>query len=163
MRRIQLNGKGKMDELLDVDDPGTPDHLDIPPNSSGSEITIPERFTRVTIVCQDSIGAPFSQTFSAWTNVEISSALSQNVKASKVAGGASLVLMAFGAIDPIIEGKSHKRKRRYVVANSGPIEQIQIDGNTVYVAQNGFVAAFNPPLTVPAPQPRMVYTSVVIT
>lgn len=147
-RLLPGNGIGEMDSLLDVDD------LQSPVGSRGSDHTVNDAFSSVLIVCQDKTGA-FTLSFAAFTKVEVSSALNQQLSAEKVAG--KLKITVFSTVsDPIVESKQHKKKRRYVVSNSGPIEAVSVDGAIVYDTRaNG---------TLPAGASRpILYTSVVLT
>ena len=63
-----------------------------------------------------------------------------------------------GTSDPIVEAKQHKKKRRYVVSNSGPIEKILVDGTIVFNVRQGETTVL--PATATKP---IVYTSVVLT
>ena len=140
---------GAMDSLLDVDDLGD--------GTRGSAHTINDSFSKLLIVIQDKFGKPFQITDSSFATVEISSGLSQQITAVKDA--ASLTLTVFsGTSDPIVESKQHKKKRRYVVSNSGPIEKILVDGAIVFNVRQGETTVL--PATATKP---IVYTSVVLT
>ena len=105
------------------------------------------------IVCQDKTGNAFSSTHAL--NGAVISALNQQVSAQMVSGDL-LLTVSSSASDPIVEAKQHKRKRRYVVSNSGPIETVTINGAKVCdTGPNG---------TLPAGANRPVlYTSIVLT
>jgi hypothetical protein len=147
-----MNGSavGAMDSLLDVDDLGN--------GTRGSNHTVSDAYTNLLIVIQDKFGKPFTISDSSFTTVEISSGLAQEITAQKN-GGSSLTLTVFsGASDPIVESKQHRKKRRYVVSNSGPIEKIVVDGAIVFNVRQGE----SPVLPATATKP-IVYTSVVLT
>src|SRR5512145_50222 len=125
-----MNGSavGAMDSLLDVDD--------LEPGKRGSKHKLNDTYTNLLIVIQDKFGKPFTITESPFTTVEISSGLKQEIIAEKNA--TSLLLTVFSKInDPIVESKQHKKKRRYVVSNSGPIEKITVDGAIVFNVRQG--------------------------
>jgi hypothetical protein len=140
---------GAMDSLLDVDDLGN--------GTRGSDHTINDTFTNLLVVIQDKFGKPFQINDSSFTTVEISSGLAQEIVADKSSG--SLTVTVFSSIsDPIVESKQHKKKRRYVVSNSGPIEKITVDGTIVFNVRQGETNVLPSGATKP-----IVYTSVVLT
>jgi hypothetical protein len=140
---------GAMDSLLDVDDFGN--------GTRGSDHTINDSYSQLLIVIQDKFGKPFQINDSSFTTVEISSGLAQDITAVK--NGSSLKLTVFSSSsDPIVESKQHKKKRRYVVSNSGPIEKITVDGAIVFNVRP------NEPSVLPAGASKpIVYTSIVLT
>jgi hypothetical protein len=141
---------GAMDSLLDVDDLGN--------GTRGSDHTIGESFSNLLVVIQDKFGKPFQINDSSFTNVSVSSGLAQEITAVKN-GGASLTLTVFSSTsDPIVESKQHKKKRRYVVSNSGPIEKVVVDGSIVFNVRQGETTVLPAGATKP-----IVYTSVVLT
>ena len=89
-----------------------------------------DTFSQVLIVCQDKTGNAFSSTHALNGAVEVISGLNQQVSAQMVSGDL-LLTVSSSASDPIVEAKQHKRKRRYVVSNSGPIETVRINGTKV--------------------------------
>jgi hypothetical protein len=139
---------GAMDSLLDVDDLGA--------GKKGSGHTINDTYTKLLIVIQDKFGKPF-QINAPFTTVAISSGLAQEIVAETTSG--SLKVTVFSQIsDPIVESKQHKKKRRYVVSNSGSIEKIVVDGAIVFNLKQG------EPNVLPAGAAKpIVYTSVVLT
>lgn len=140
---------GAMDSLLDVDDRGD--------GTRGSAHTISDSYTKLRIVTQDKTGKAFEITDSVFATVVISSGLAQEIVAEKTA--ASLTLSVFSGIsDPIVESKQHRKKRRYVVSNSGPIEKITVDGAVVFNVRQGETTV----LPAGAAKP-IVYTSIVLT
>jgi hypothetical protein len=140
---------GAMDSLLDVDDLGD--------GTRGSDHTISDSFTKLLIVIQDKFGKPFQINDSSFSSVEISSGLAQEIIAEK--NGTALTLTVFsGTSDPIVESKQHKKKRRYVVSNSGPIEKVVVDGAIVFNVRQGETNV----LPAGAAKP-IVYTSIVLT
>ena len=140
---------GAMDSLLDV--------VDRPDGTHGSDHTITDSYSHLRIVIQDKLGKPFQITDASFTSVAISSGLDQDITVDK--NTTSLTLTVFSATsDPIIESKQHKKKRRYVVANSGPIEKILVDGTIVFNIRQGETSV----LPTGAAKP-IVYTSVVLT
>jgi hypothetical protein len=140
---------GAMDSLLDVDDRGD--------GTRGSDHTITDSYSHLRIVIQDKLGKPFQITDASFTSVAISSGLAQEITVDK--DTASLALSVFSATtDPIVESKQHKKKRRYVVSNSGPIEKILVDGAIVFNIRQGETSV----LPAGAAKP-IVYTSVVVT
>jgi hypothetical protein len=98
------------------------------------------------------------------------SALGQRVSATKSTNGNlnNLKLVVFsGTTEPIVEAKSHTRKRRYVVADSGAILEITITdtgGNStkVYTSKDGFQSPAGVTPTTAQAIP-MIYSSVSIT
>jgi hypothetical protein len=148
-RQLPGNGIGQMDSLLDVND--------LAGGARGSTHDVVDSFTNVLIVCQDKTGKPFSlsMALAAGIIVEVSSALNQRVTA--VSDGARLTLTILSNVsDPIVEAKQHKKKRRYVVSNSGPIETVSVGGAVVYDVRAGG--------SIPAGAVRpIIYTSVVFT
>jgi hypothetical protein len=140
---------GAMDSLLDVDDLGN--------GTRGSDHTINDSYSNLLIVIQDKFGKPFQITDASFTTVAISSGLNQEITAAK--NGSSLTLTVFsGSSDPIVESKQHKKKRRYVVSNSGPIEKVIVDDSIVFNVRQGETTV----LPAGAAKP-IVYTSVVLT
>jgi hypothetical protein len=140
---------GAMDSLLDVDDLGT--------GTRGSDHTINDTFSKLLIVIQDKFGKPFQINDSSFTTIQISSGLAQEITAAK--NGTSMTVTVFsGSSDPIVESKQHKKKRRYVVSNSGPIEKITVDGAIVFNIRQGETNV----LPAGAAKP-IVYTSIVLT
>jgi len=140
---------GAMDSLLDVDDRGD--------GTTGSDHTITDSYSHLRIVIQDKIGKAFEITDASFTNVVISSGLAQEITVDK--NTTSLTLSVFSATsDPIVESKQHKRKRRYVVSNSGPIEKILVDGTIVFNVRKNETTVLPAGATKP-----IVYTSVVLT
>jgi hypothetical protein len=150
-RVLQGSAVGAMDSLLDVDDLASGDR--------GSDHTINDAFTKLMVVCQDKKGEPFKITDTSFNTVEIASAMNQEILIEKVNSGAGIRVTVFsGVTDPIVESKQHKKKRRYVVSNSGPIERIMVDGAVVYNTRP------SEGLVLPAGAERpMVYASVVLT
>jgi hypothetical protein len=147
-RVLPGNGVGEMDSLLNVK--GL-----TPSPRRGSIETVKEPFTSVLIVCQDKTGSPFTLTFALSSDVEISSALQQNVLAK--INGVNLDLTVFSdTSEPIVEAKQHGGKRRYIVSNSGPIETVKVNGALVLDTRPGG--------TLPSGASRpILYTSVVLT
>jgi hypothetical protein len=144
-----MNGIGEMDKLLDVD------NLTDPAGTRGSSDSINKTYANLLIVCQDEDGAPKSQAITTFTTIEVASELSQNVRLKKDAGGLRITIFGTGS-DPIVEAKQHKKRRRYIVSNSGPIQTITVDGTLVYDVTNTakLPAGVNLPI---------IYTSLVIT
>jgi hypothetical protein len=140
---------GAMDSLLDVDDLGN--------GTRGSDHTINDTFSTLLIVIQDKFGKPFQINDSSFTTVEVSSGLAQEIVADKSSGSLTVTVFS-GTTDPIVESKQHKKKRRYVVSNSGPIEKITVDGTIVFNVRQGETDVLPSNATKP-----IVYTSVVLT
>src|SRR5215510_14202919 len=144
IKRLMSNGIGEMDSLLDVDD------LTSPPNSRGSSDDINKQYDNAVIGCQDDTGTVANVAINSFSTIEISSQLDQNVLIKKTS--TKLTITVFSKVsDPIVEAKQHKKKRRYVVANSGPIQTVKVDGVKVYDVGNS-----------PTGRP-VIYTSLVIT
>ena len=140
---------GAMDSLLDVKDNGD--------GTTGSDHTISDSYSHLRIVIQDKVGKAFEITDASFTSVAISSGLAQEITVNK--NTTSLKLAVFSPTsDPIVESKQHKRKRRYVVSNSGPIEKIVVDGAIVFNVRQSETSV----LPTGAAKP-IVYTSVVLT
>jgi hypothetical protein len=144
-----MNGIGELDKLLDVDD------LLDPAGTRGSSDSINKAYSNLLIVCQDEDGAPKSQSFATFGTIEVVSELDQKVRLKKEVGGLRITIFS-SASDPIVEAKQHKKKRRYIVSNSGPIQKVTVDGTLVYDVNNlsKLPAGVNPPI---------IYTSLVIT
>ena len=140
---------GAMDSLLDVDDLGN--------GTRGADHTINDSFSNLLIDIQDKFGKPFQINDSSFANVAISSGLSQEITAVKNATALTLTVFS-STSDPIVESKQHKKKRRYVVSNSGPIEKISVDGTIVFNVRQGETTVLPTGATKP-----IVYTSVVLT
>jgi hypothetical protein len=139
-----MSGIGEMDSLLDVDD------LTTPANSRGSTHDINKAYTTAVIGCQDNTGAVTNVAINFVGPIEINSQLDQSVLISKT--NTKLTLTVFSTVsDPIVEAKQHKKKRRYVVANSGPIQTVKVNGTKVYDVNNSPTGN------------DVIYTSIVIT
>lgn len=149
IKRLFLgDGIGEMDKLLDVD------NLADPADTRGSSDTINSGYTNVLIVCQDKTGASFSMAFANFANVVVTSGLNQNVKCENLTNKLKITIFS-PASDPIVESKQHKKKRRYVVSNSGPIEKVLVNGVVKYDTSD------NTKLPDGALKP-IIYTSVVL-
>jgi hypothetical protein len=147
-----MGGIGEMDSLLDVDNLVAGSGA--PAGARGSTHDINKAYSKVTIACQDDSGKVFATAAAAFTTIEVSSQLNQSVVITKA--GTKLTITAFSAAsDPIIEAKQHKKKRRYVVANSGPIETVKVDGAVVYDVPGGTLIG--------TAAGTILYSSVVIT
>jgi hypothetical protein len=145
-RVLPGTGVGEMDSLLNV-------KVFTPPRR-GSNDSVNDTFTSVMIVCQDKTGNPFTLTVGLTGDVEIASALGQNVSARM--NGSKLDLTVFSdTSEPIVEAKQHGGKRRYVVSNSGPIETVKVNGTLVLDTRPGGL------LPAGASRP-ILYTSVVL-
>jgi len=143
IKRLMSNGIGKMDSLLDVDD------LTTPASSRGSTHDINKQYNTAVIGCQDEEGTVVNVAINAFSTIEISSQLDQSVLITK---GTKLTITVFSKnSDPIVEAKQHKKKRRYVVANSGPIQTVKVNGTKVYDVTNSPTGK------------DVIYTSLVIT
>jgi len=144
IKRLMSNGIGEMDSLLDVDD------LTTPANSRGSTHDINKAYTTAVIGCQDNTGTVANVAITFNGPIEISSQLDQSVLISKT--NTKLTITVFSKVsDPIVEAKQHKKKRRYVVANSGPIQTVKVNGTKVYDVNNSPTGN------------DVIYTSIVIT
>ena len=147
IKRVLPGGVGDMDALLNI--------KDLAPNRRGSTDTLNDTFTQVLIVCQDKTGNPFTKTVPFSGEVEIASALQQNVSAKMNGGNFSLTVFSDKS-EPIVEAKQHGGKRRYVVSNSGPIESVKVNGTIVFDTRpNGVLP--------PGANRPILYTSVVLT
>jgi hypothetical protein len=66
--------------------------------------------------------------------------------------------------EPIMASKQRRRKRRYIVENAPPIEEVYVNGvmaaNLVYRAKRGTTALF--PSTITGVQGDVIYTSVMV-
>jgi len=143
IKRLMSNGIGEMDSLLDVDD------LTTPASSRGSTHDINKQYNTAVIGCQDEEGTVVNVAINAFSTIEISSQLDQSVLITK---GTKLTITVFSKnSDPIVEAKQHKKKRRYVVANSGPIQTVKVNGTKVYDVTNSPTGK------------DVIYTSLVIT
>jgi len=147
IKRVLPGGVGEMDSLLNV--------KSITTTRRGSTDSVSDSFTTVMIVCQDKTGNPFTLTAALTGDVEVASALEQNVTARM--NGVKLDLTVFSdKSEPIVEAKQHGGKRRYVVSNSGPIETVSVNGTMVYDTRPGG-------LLPPGASRPILYTSVVLT
>jgi hypothetical protein len=142
-------GIGAMDGLIDV---VTPAPAPAPPGTSGSHHTVNQPFSDVMIVFQDATGNAFTIPNQPFNTVEVRSSLNQTVLGDLVAAN-HLRITVFGPNDPLVDAKQHHGKRRYIVSNAGPIQQIFVDGVQV-------LDAGAPPLGALAP---LLYTSVILT
>ena len=144
-----MNGVGEMDSLLDVDNLGTP------PGGRGSTHDINKAYSQAVIACQGDDGLPFSMAIGAFSTIEVASEMDQNVLITRTSS--KLTVTPFSTVaDPIVEAKQHKKKRRYIVSNSGPILTVKVGGTLVYDVNDAskLPAGVNRPV---------IYTSVVIT
>jgi hypothetical protein len=144
IKRLMSNGIGEMDSLLDVDD------LTTPTGSRGSTHDINKAFNDAVIGCQDDTGAVTGVPISTFNTIEIASQLDQSVFITKTTTKLSITVFS-NVSDPIVEAKQHKKKRRYVVANSGPILTVKVNGTKIYDVADS-----------PTGRP-VIYTSLVIT
>jgi hypothetical protein len=143
IKRLMSNGIGEMDSLLDVD------ALTNPANSRGSEHDINRQYNTAVIGCQDEQGTVVNVAINSFATIEIGSQLDQNVL---ITNTTKLTITVFSKVsDPIVEAKQHKKKRRYVVANSGPIQTVKVNGTKVYDVNNSPTGH------------DVIYTSLVIT
>jgi|SoiMethySBSTD1v2_1073268.scaffolds.fasta_scaffold00103_14 hypothetical protein len=150
IKRLFLGaGIGEMDKLLDVD------ALTDPTGTRGSSDTINSDYSKLLIVCQDRTGASFSMSFASFTTVTIASGLNQNVRCKNLTTKLNITIFS-ASNDPIVESKQHKKKRRYIVSNSGPIETVSVNGTVKYDTSD------DTKLPAGAERP-IIYTSVVIT
>jgi hypothetical protein len=131
-----------MDRLVDVKaNVGQP-----VPGQPGSQDTVPAQqsdYGTILISFIDSDGKGFSDpNFPMNFNVVDITFGSGRIKLDRVANGAGLMNLRItifspnAAIEPIVEAKQHKRKRRYIVSNANPIDQVFVDNNLVYEAAN---------------------------
>jgi hypothetical protein len=142
-----MGGIGEMDSLLDVD------ALTSPTGARGSTHDINKAYTTAAIACQDDSGSAFTVPIASFSTIEVSSQLNQSVMVKKTSSKLTITIFSLTA-DPIVEAKQHKRKRRYVVSNSGPIETVKVDGTLVYDINNA--------ATLPTSR-SVIYTSLVVT
>ena len=142
-------GIGEMDKLLDVDS------LSDPAGTRGSSDTINSDYTKILIVCQDKTGKPFSMAFSSFADVVVESGLNQNVKCTNLTNKLEIAIFS-PSNDPIVESKQHKKKRRYVVSNSGPIERVLVNGVVKYDTNDDTKLP-------PGASKPIIYTSVIVT
>src|SRR5262245_22221165 len=139
-----MNGIGEMDSLLDVD------NLTTPAGTRGSSKDINKSFTQALIACQGDDGVPLTNAIPTFATLEVASEMDQGVLITRTASKLTITVFS-AAADPIVEAKQHKKKRRYIVANSGPIQTVKVDGVKVYDVGNS-----------PTGRP-VIYTSLVIT
>jgi len=154
IRRVKEDAIGEMDSLLTVDsDSGTP--------KSEHKLDDPDGFSQVLIVWQNKYGVPDSFTM-PFQKVEITSHFGQNVTLEK-SGNKLTITLSGTVMPPIVEARQHKKKRRYIVSNSGPIETVTVDGTLVYDTEADQPGSLT---TLPAGnqiKKPIVYTSVVLT
>ena len=154
-RIMGAGGDGDMRGLLDVQD--------LPGVGRGSQAHVPAGaggpFSSMTIMFQDAEYTPFTiPGLPLPRSFQITSHLGQNVRGDLDPGGTGITITIFGNdVDPLVEarqlrtdppapaGNPGPRRRRYIVANAGPIKTISLDGVTAYDATN----AEGPPLARP--------------
>lgn len=148
-------GVGQMDTLLEVTS-GVPT-----PTRSGSKHTAQAKpatgsYGTIRVSFIDSAGRAFDAVPpSTFTSFRIVSNLHE-VSGQLIpdSGLMDLELTVHGptASHPIVDAKQHNGQRRYIVTNTSPIDQVIVDGTTVYSAATPGMG------TAPA-----IYTSVFIT
>jgi hypothetical protein len=147
----QLKGSGgatgDMDQLME---PGNSD------NARGS-------FTDLRIQYLDKDGTPgtaITDSLTATTGlttVTISSENEQTLTATVAGGGLTLKLTANSAgVEPLVHGKQNGIQRRYVVANAGAIQKVEIKKGTTTTL------LYDTQATPPRPEAAAVYTMIVL-
>ncbi len=123
IKRLVANGVGSMEGLLDLD-PNT--------NPPQSTATVPGPFSQVRIVSLDITGTAQTDVTIALANgdnFEIDSENNQVTLGAIGAGGkCTLTLQGAQNNAPLVEAKQFNKKRRYVVANAGSIQQVSVKG-----------------------------------
>jgi hypothetical protein len=121
LKHLINNGPGAMNGLLDVDTTVNP---------AQSTDTIAGPFTSVRVVTIDATGAattPVNSALLSGDNFTITSDNGQTVTGVIDAQGRCVItIIGSNNNPPLMEAKQFKKKRRYVVANAGPI--VAIDG-----------------------------------
>ncbi len=144
IKRLLTSGFGAMDSLLDVDESLNPPK---------SDTTVNGPFRQLKIAYIDKDGDPHKSVDSPLLpgdSFTVTSNNSQTVTVDIDANADGIIrLIGVGGNVPLVEAKQFKKKRRYVVANAGPI--LVVDG----VA--GGVAFRMDAVTL-----KSIYTSVVI-
>lgn len=121
--RIKLrlsSGVGAMDDLLDVD-----------PATGRATQTVNRPYTTITLSAIDNIGAPtpvlVAALVAAGDSFTLQSANSQTVTGTfGVAGHLTITLQGTVGNPPMVEAKQFAKKRRYVIANAGAIQQVSV-------------------------------------
>ena len=122
IKQMSSNDNGRMDDLLDVGP--LPAGSPAPNGAQGSEHIVNggAPLTQIKVVFQDATGTPFTIPNRVFNNFLISSG-SQSVRGDKM--GNALKLTIFSVVEaPDVEAKQRRGKRRYVVNNAPPIDQV---------------------------------------
>ena len=147
---LSAGNSDTLDPLVDVDfNNGSGEYESNAPASANA----PGGFTSVNIVYIDQAGnaaadpnSPF--TVAANNKIDVTSDNNQRVTVTIKAATADIKVHATGGIQPFVEGRSYKKKRRYEISNAGPILGIAI--------------TTPPPKTQPAVPPGSIYTSITL-
>jgi hypothetical protein len=147
------DGIGEMETLLNVRS-----------RESKQNLLFINDYNQIRIVWQDEAGIPYKKEY-MWDEIklvppmliptiEINSDLSQRVLIEKTQPIPTITISSTsGAIEPIVEARQQRMKRRYIVSNSGTIQQIKVNGVVLYDKQD----------SIKDPKVPVIYTSVVLT
>jgi hypothetical protein len=165
---LRGGGVGAMDALLEVDNlvaPGKPYDGKVGAsrriNSNGGP------YTTIRITYVDSEGKPFSlvQPFAEFLIFSGDQRVHGEVLTGADAGDVLLTVFAQDG-EPIVDAKQSRKRRRYIISNAPPIDQVFISavlgGPSVMVYQSPDGARPLVPVTAAAVNP-MFYTTVVVT
>jgi hypothetical protein len=135
IKKFMTVGAGVMDALLDVQE-GVPAL-----NRAGSTqivSAVGTNYSTIRISFMDSDGAPFQALApTAFSTFEILSG-NQKITGDLVVDGTSglknLRMVVHGPSEnpPVVEAKQSKGKRRYIVSNAPPIDEVFVDGVSRY-------------------------------
>jgi len=134
IKRLVPNGFGAMNGLLDVDENQNP------PQSSE---TVAGPFTNIKVVTIDANGNSAPQLNSPINPNDTFTITSSNGQTTvgTLDNTSRCVIQVQGVANnaPLVEAKQFQKKRRYVVANAGPIQQItgNINGGNVAINTAG--------------------------
>jgi hypothetical protein len=128
IKRLIPNGPGAMNALLDVD---------MTLNPAQSTETVAGPFTKIRVVSIDHTGfaaTPVDSALRSGDSFSIASENGQNVTGD-IDGAGQCVITVLGSANnpPLMEAKQFKKRRRYIVANAGPIATIDAVLNGVPV------------------------------
>lgn len=158
IRQVQKDSQGNMDSLFEVKG------LVNGKRGSEHEISVHKNdlpYSTIQIQYQDEKGQINAlPAINQFARILISSEFGQHVQVDKIGNGSNIRLTIFGdLVDPNLESKQHKGKRRYIVSNSGQIEKITVTDQSN--ATNDVFDTSQP--GAPGSAGYVVYTNVTIT
>ena len=136
---------GKMKDLMTVIPQGRG-------RGKSTQVIADEPYNKIRIVYQDNTGSPKQKVIQGFNKIIITSDLGQNVEVENIPTGLQISLSG-DVVEPVVEARQHELQRRYIVSNSGYIEQVEVDGQVVYDKNNILPNNYRP----------VIYTSVVLT